>query len=106
SHYRELPPFAPGCADGEDFAMEMIYPKQHAKIYIPLEIDGQRGQVIFNAAHRRQRSRIYWHLDDTYVGETETFHQLALEVPAGQHRITLVDDEGIRLSQRFEILAK
>ncbi|WP_262249758.1 penicillin-binding protein 1C [Parapedobacter soli] len=107
SSYRELPPYAPGCTDGtQGLVMEMIYPKNNSRIYIPLEIDGKRGQVIFNAAHRKRGSRIFWHLDNTYVGETETFHQLALEIPPGEHRITLVDDDGARLSQRFEILAK
>lgn len=107
SNYRELPPYAPGCTDGTPgLVMEMIYPKNNARIYIPLEIDGQRGQVIFNAAHRKRGSKIFWHLDDTFVGETETFHQLALEIPPGEHRITLVDDDGTRISQRFEILAK
>lgn len=107
SNYRELPPFAPDChPEGEARVMEMIYPKDHAKIYIPLEIDGQRGRVIFNAAHRKAGSRIYWHLDDAFVGETQTFHQLALHIPAGPHRITLVDDRGTRISQRFEILEK
>ncbi|MGV3761606.1 penicillin-binding protein 1C [Parapedobacter sp.] len=107
SNYRELPPYASGCTDGsQGLVMEMIYPKNNARIYIPLEIDGKRGQVIFNAAHRKRGSKIFWHLDNTFVGETETFHQLALEIPPGEHRITLVDDDGTRISQRFEILAK
>ncbi len=107
SSYRELPPFDMGCTNmDEGQVMEMIYPKNNAKIYIPLEIDGQRGEVIFNAAHRKRGSKIYWHLDNAFVGETESFHQMALNVPAGLHRITLVDDDGIRISQRFEILQK
>ena len=107
SNYRELPPFAPDCnPGGEERVMEMIYPKANAKLYIPLEIDGTRGQVIFNVAHRKDGSRIYWHLDDSFVGETQTFHQLALDIPPGVHRITLVDDQGVRLSQYFEILEK
>ncbi|HWK58187.1 MAG TPA: penicillin-binding protein 1C [Parapedobacter sp.] len=107
SNYHELPPYAPGCTDNSPgLVMEMIYPKNNARIYIPLEIDGKRGQVIFNAAHRRRGSKIFWHLDDTFVGETETSHQLALEISPGEHRITLVDDDGTRISQRFAILAK
>src|SRR5690606_16022643 len=57
SNYRPLPRFAAGChPDGESHVMEMIYPKDNARLYIPLEIDGQRGQVIFNAAHRKAGS--------------------------------------------------
>lgn len=105
--YQEVPAYAPGCTDAvQEPVMEMIYPENNARIYIPLEIDGKRGQVIFNAAHRERGSRIFWHLDDTFAGETETFHQLSLEISPGQHRITLVDDGGARISRQFEILAK
>lgn len=107
SNYRELPPHAPGCESSElALAMEMIYPKNHAKIYIPLEIDGKRGQVIFNAAHRESGSRIFWHLDNEFLGETDHLHQMALTVESGTHRITLVDEAGARLTHHFEILAK
>lgn len=107
TNYHELPPYAPGCAlVDRDRVMEMIYPKNNAKIYIPLEIDGQRGKVIFSAAHLRQDSRIYWHLNETFVGETTNFHQMGLTIPAGIHTITLVDGNGAKLTQRFEILAK
>ncbi len=107
SSYRELPPYAPGCTTGDlTHAMEMIYPKNHAKLYIPLEIDGKRGQVIFNAAHRESGSRIFWHLDDEFLGETSHLHQMALTIESGKHRITLVDEAGAQLTHHFEILAK
>lgn len=107
SSYRELPPFAPGCETGNiTQSMEMIYPKNHAKIYIPLEIDGKRGQVIFNAAHRKSDSRIFWHLNNDFIGETAHLHQMALTIESGRHRITLVDETGMSLTHYFEILAK
>src|SRR5690606_19080814 len=41
SNYHELPPYAPGCISmDQNQVMEMIYPKNNAKIYIPLEING------------------------------------------------------------------
>lgn len=106
-NYHELPPYAPGCAPvNYNPVMEMIYPKNNAKIYIPLEIDGERGKVIFSAAHHRQDSRIYWHLDETFIGETTNFHQMGLTIPPGRHILTLVDGNGEKITHRFEILAK
>src|SRR3546814_17277209 len=106
SNYYELPPLAPGSTDGsQGTGIEMSYPKNNARIYIPLEIDGKRGQVIFNAAHSKRSSKIFWHLDNTFVGKTTTLHHLALEIPPGEHSITQVDDKGTRISQRFDILA-
>ncbi|HEX8607815.1 MAG TPA: penicillin-binding transpeptidase domain-containing protein, partial [Pedobacter sp.] len=41
SDYRTLPPFMEGCIGGEsNQVMEMIYPKNKARVYIPLEFDG------------------------------------------------------------------
>ena len=105
--YHVLPPFKPGCGEADyGNPMELIYPKDNARIYIPLEVDGKRGKVIFNAAHRQPGIKIFWHLDNRYVGETTTFHQLALSPDAGKHKLTLVDAEGNTLIIYFEILDK
>ncbi len=105
--YHVLPPFRPDCAQAESAnPMEIIYPKEGAKIYVPLEADGTRGRVIFNAAHRQKGVKIFWHLDDKYAGETEDFHQLALNPTPGKHQLTLVDGNGNTLHIGFEVLAK
>eukprot|EP01037_Dinobryon_pediforme_P000908 gene907-915_t len=86
--------------------MEVIYPKDGARIYIPLEMDGTRGKMIINAAHRQAGVKIFWHLDDQYVGETKDFHQLAVNPSPGKHLLTLVDGNGNTLHIGFEVLAK
>jgi len=105
--YHVLPPFRPDCVQAENAnPMEIVYPKDGAKIYVPLEADGSRGRVIFNAAHRQTGVKIFWHLDDQYVGETRDFHQMALNPPPGKHILTLVDGNGNTIHIGFEVLAK
>ena len=106
--YRILPAFSPECSnESENYkAMELIYPKNNAKIYVPLEIDGSKGQAIFNAAHRNQNSKIYWSVDGNFITTTISFHQIAISPSAGMHTITLIDDKGNRLVQVFEVLEK
>jgi penicillin-binding protein 1C len=105
--YRVLPPFRPDCIQTENAApMEIIYPKDGAKIYVPLEADGTRGRVIFNAAHRQAGVKIFWHLDDKYAGETKDFHQMALNPAPGKHVLTLVDGNGNTVHIGFEVLGK
>jgi penicillin-binding protein 1C len=105
--YHVLPPFRPDCTQAENGnAMEVIYPKNGAKIYVPLEADGTRGRMICNAAHRQPGMKIFWHLDDQYVGETKDFHQMALNPPPGKHILTLVDGNGNTISIGFEVLKK
>ncbi|QIL41583.1 penicillin-binding protein 1C [Pedobacter sp. HDW13] len=107
SDYKILPPFKNGCdISGGNIVMELIYPKNNATVYIPLELDGTRGKIVVNAAHRNQHSRIYWHIDNEYIATTTNFHQLAISPPPGKHTLTLVDENGERLVQVFTVLDK
>lgn len=104
--YHVLPPFAPGCDQAEANPMELIYPKDGAKVYVPLEADGKRGRMICNAAHRQAGSKIFWHLDGKYIGESSAFQQMALNPSPGMHKLTLVDNAGNTLQINFEVLDK
>ncbi|WP_316805599.1 penicillin-binding protein 1C [Pedobacter nototheniae] len=107
SDYKMLPPFKTGCENtGGNNVMELIYPKNGATVYIPLELDGSRGKIVLNAAHRNSASKIYWHIDNEYVATTTNYHQLAISPPAGKHTLTLVDENGERLVQFFTVLDK
>ena len=105
-NYRLLPPFRPDCGTVTQRTMEMIYPKDGAKVYVPLEADGSRGRVICNAAHRQPGIKLFWNLDDQYMGQTIGYHQMALNPAPGKHILTLVDADGNRLQTRFEVLDK
>jgi len=105
--YKVLPPFKPGCEFSDAGKMiEIIYPLPNAKIYVPLEINGERGKTVFSAAHRKASAKIFWSLDDSFVGTTQNFHQVALNPSVGKHIITLVDESGVSVSREFEIVEK
>jgi len=107
SDYKSLPAFMIGCENnGGNNVMELIYPKNGAVVYIPLELDGTRGKIVLNAAHRNQNSKIYWHIDNEYVATTSNYHQLAISPAPGKHTLTLVDENGERLVQVFTVLDK
>jgi penicillin-binding protein 1C len=104
--YHVLPPFGPGCEQAELIPMELIYPRDGARVYVPLEASGKRGRLICNAAHRQSGVKIFWHLDDMYVGESSSYHQIALNPSPGKHKLTLVDATGNTLQINFEVLDK
>ena len=105
--YKILPPYKTGCEFQETArSVELIYPQEGAKIYVPLELSGQRGKTVFTAAHRKPGAKIFWSLDDKFMGTTQKFHQFALAPSAGKHLVTLVDENGISISRQFEILEK
>ena len=106
--YKPLPPFRPDCitAAQQAPAMELIYPKYPTRIYVPVDLDGKPSKTVFTVAHRKPDATIYWHLDEAYIGSTTTFHSFELDPPEGKHVLTLVDEEGRRLEQPFEIIKK
>ena len=73
---------------------------------MPVEINGVQGKVVFTAAHQKPDAKIFWHLDDEYIGETTRFHQVALSPVPGRHFLTIVDDSGERVTHQFEVLEK
>ncbi len=104
--YASLPPFDPDCRREELTAMKMIYPFSRSSIYVPVELNGETGKTVFEVAHRTPSTRVFWHLDEQYLGETNRIHQLSLSPEPGKHTLVLVDEFGERLEQRFEIVGR
>ncbi|MGZ3884185.1 MAG: penicillin-binding protein 1C [Bacteroidia bacterium] len=105
--YKPLPDFKPEClAKITDRAFAIVYPKPDSKIYVPVEIDGSTGRTVFEVAHRNINTKLYWHLDEVYIGETKEIHQLALNPPVGKHSLMLVDENGISSTVKFEVMGK
>ena len=108
--YYPLPPFREDCKSSgskiKNGPMQFIYPQQASKIYIPIDLDGEQSRTVFKIAHRIPEAEVHWHLDNEYLGSTRNFHHLELNPSSGKHLLTLVDDSGNQLSQRFEIIRK
>ena len=102
--YRNLPPYSPECRnDSEDKMMEFIYPFPNSTVSIPRQLDGSEGQLVFELAHRTPSHRVFWHLDNEYIGETKDFHKKEYKPMVGSHRLTAVDETGISISIRFYV---
>lgn len=103
--YRSLPPFRDRCTSSDQHRLlALIYPTQYAKVHIPVEQDGVQGSAVFEATHENGDAKVYWHLDEEYLGVTEHRHQMAIHAGPGKHVITLVDDSGNELTQAFEVV--
>lgn len=103
-HYHTLPPLAPGCGEGNEQPMEMIYPRETRQIFIPRGLDGELSRVVFEVAHREAGVTIHWHLDNQYLGETSQIHQVELMTLPGNHTLTLVDSDGNILEKQFQVV--
>ena len=83
--------------------IEFIYPQSGTTLYLPRQLSGEVEGAVFRVAHHRPDATLWWHLDQTYVGETRFLHELRLAPPVGKHSLTVVDDKGNSLSIVFTV---
>lgn len=104
--YSVLPAFRPGCQQASAMAsMDLIYPKNDAEIFIPRELNGTNGKVVFELAHRNPDASVYWHLDGNFIGTTSGSHNMPLKPPQGRHLLTIVDDNGESINHSFSVIS-
>jgi|TARA_B110000259_G_scaffold177259_1_gene214223 penicillin-binding protein 1C len=101
-NYKVVPPLDQKCSGStNDDVMKIIYPKKISNIHIPINIKGEQERINFEATHRQKNAIIYWHIDDQYIGSTETMHQISAQPSVGRHTLKLVDQLGNVYAQKF-----
>lgn len=101
--YQPLPPFKPGCGEDNRQPMQFIYPPMNARIHLPKQMNGNQGALTIELVHTSPRATIFWHLDETYLMQTQDFHKISLQPVPGKHSLTAVDNEGNTISTSFII---
>lgn len=102
--YRKLPRWQTGCERLESSPMELISPENAEQILIPIDLDGIKGRLAIQVAHRNADAIIYWNLDEEFIGTTEGIHQKEISPSVGSHALTLLDSDGNTLVKSFEIV--
>ncbi|QGY48042.1 penicillin-binding protein 1C [Maribellus comscasis] len=101
--YATLPPSKPGCEDGIE-NMEFVYPREWNNLFIPTDLDGTPGQLIFELVHRQRNAKVFWQLDEKFLGTTSGIHQFAVRPESGWHILNVTDQLGNSLSRRFFVV--
>ena len=100
--YSKIPPWSIQCST-LDNPMKIIFPRDRADIFIPVDLDGQRGKIVFEATHREKDILIHWHLDQSYLGSTKDIHQMSVSPTKGKHTMTIIDQHGNKQMHRFSV---
>lgn len=111
SDYRSLPSWRADCVAQlaeveDDQPMDLLYPHETSRIYLPVDLNGQRTRALLRAVHRHQTAKIFWHLDDRYLGETKVFHEQTVALEPGMHKLLLLDEQGYKLVRWFKVLGE
>lgn len=106
-HYKPLPEYLPQCLSESGIRhMDLIYPREGFKVYVPVDQNGCRSRCIFKATHKNAVATLYWYLDGNYLGSTQRFHQYSALPTTGHHVLEITDDNGETVSCEFEVLGK
>jgi penicillin-binding protein 1C len=104
--YKPLPPFINSLdvSNRVEGTLALFNPEPGGQIYVPRELDGSDGKIVFSAAHRSEVEIIHWHLDAQYLGFTQTFHEMEARPQPGSRTLTLVDSVGNTIVRNFMVL--
>ena len=103
-YYKPQPEIHPICENKIENNMQMIYPKNGSKLFLPRNLDGSKNQIVFKIAHTNPNAIVYWHLNGNYVGKTEKEHSRVIFTKTGHHKLTVVDDNGNEIKIKFEVV--
>ncbi len=92
--YKPLPPFKKGCYSEAVPTMDFIYPKANGSVVLTKGFQGKTNEVVLKIAHSKPETTVFWYVDDDFLGQTKTFHEMAILPKAGIHLITVVDEWG------------
>lgn len=102
--YNGMPDWFPGCQQKEsESPLNIVYPRNKAVLYVPIEISGTKGKIVFEAAHRKNNQKVFWQLDEKNIGITNGIHQLQYAPDPGKHTLSVLDETGNISTIEFEI---
>lgn len=84
----------------ENKSVKIAYPSQDLKIFVPRDFDGYKKISV--KLYNPNNEFVYWYIDESYIGfsnENEKF----LELDAGEHKLTIVTENGKTDEVKFKI---
>ncbi len=81
--------------------LDFIYPNANSILTIPKDLDLKYQKIVFSAVHRKDRVKLFWHLNNNYIGETITSHQMEYIPQSGLNVLSIVDEMGNKKTITF-----
>ena len=86
--------------------IELVYPVDGIRIFVPRDFDGVHEKIVFTAKHQRPATHLFWYLNGDLVGETAGAHECAVDLAPGDYTLTVQDENGLSRSARFSAFRK
>ncbi len=102
--YVTLPPFREDCLESNLYAMDFIYPKENGKVYLTKNFSGEVQPFVIRVAHANPKAKLFWYLNEKFLGTTQTFHEMQVDAKSGTYFVTVADESGNEIKRRMEIV--
>ncbi|UMB59428.1 penicillin-binding protein 1C [Lutibacter sp. A80] len=102
-NYKKLPNFREDCLNENSLKMAFIFPEENELIYLTKDFKGVYNGLIFKLIHSDVNAKVFWYLNDNFIGETTNIHEIEVSPKKGKYTITAVDVLGNEIKRKFEI---
>lgn len=87
-HFPECPRYK------SEQSIEIIYPNLDAKLFLPRDYDGKIQEVICKVGNTQAVEKIYWYLNESFLGSTKENHKMAIHFQPGKNNLKVVAENG------------
>ncbi|CAM1340246.1 penicillin-binding protein 1C [Tenacibaculum aestuarii] len=102
--YRPLPNYRSDCNRLESNLMGLVFPsKSITKVSLTRGEDNQLNPIILKLTHSNSEAKVYWYLNEQFIGITQQYHEQAILPNEGINTITVIDDSGNELKKVLEV---
>ncbi|SEB51186.1 penicillin-binding protein 1C [Tenacibaculum sp. MAR_2009_124] len=102
--YRPLPSFRKDCLMSENNSMEFLFPtKYKSTVSLTKNSEGKINSLILKVTHQNSNAKVYWYLDDTFIGITQDYHEQEIQPKPGVYTIKAIDNFGNERSCIIEL---
>ncbi len=94
--YSVLPKFRNDCKTIiENNTMDFVYPtKKISKLSLTKGINGEVNSIVLKLTHSNSNAKVFWYLNDKYIGFTEQYHEQVISPKKGTYNIVVIDNLG------------
>ncbi len=103
--YKVLPPFRMDCQKSSQKILDFVYPNDNETVFLPKGFDGAKNLLLLKVAHSIPDTDLFWYVNEQYMGQTKSIHELSVKAMPGRCNITVVDRYGNE-SKRNIIIAE
>ncbi|WP_428743095.1 penicillin-binding protein 1C [Tenacibaculum sp.] len=102
--YKPLPKFRADCYRLENNTMDFVFPAKFlSKLSLTRGEDNILNPIILKLTHFNSEAKVYWYLNDKFIGVTQQYHEQAIIPEQGVYTISAIDDFGNEAKRIIEI---